>query len=133
METHDEFTTAYFEAALWSSTDDTNPEQGGQPLDDNYGIDDIETDTLAEMTRDCRRFQSENAELIDDENVAVASNHSCDARAGHDFWLTRNGHGVGFWDGDWQEPAASKLTAAAKAFGEYDITATGDGGHVYKM
>lgn len=23
-------------------------------------------------------------------------------RIGHDFWLTRNGHGAGFWDGDWK-------------------------------
>lgn len=23
--------------------------------------------------------------------------------AGHDLWLTRNGHGAGFWDGDWRD------------------------------
>ena len=32
------------------------------------------------------------------------------ARAGTDFWLTRNGHGAGFWDGDWDY---SGLTANA--------------------
>ena len=24
-------------------------------------------------------------------------------RIGHDFWLTRNGHGAGFWDGGWND------------------------------
>jgi hypothetical protein len=27
--------------------------------------------------------------------------HGDFAQLGHDFWLTRNGHGAGFWDGDW--------------------------------
>jgi len=129
----DDFTTAYLEAALWTSDDETNPEQGGQPLDSNYSNDDIEAETLAEMIEDCRKFQEDNVELIIDDNVAVESDHSCDARAGHDFWLTRNGHGAGFWDGDWTEPAATELTDAAQKFGEYNITATGKGGKVYKM
>ena len=42
-------------------------------------------------------------------------------RAGHDFWLTRNGHGAGFRDGDWPEPFAAKLTEAAKRAGERDL------------
>lgn len=129
----DDFTTAYLEAALWTSLDETNPEQGGQPLDGNYSNDDIEADTLAEMIEDCRKFQEANVELIIDDNVAVESNLSCGDRAGHDFWLTRNGHGAGFWDGDWEHPAGATLTEAAKAFGEYDLTATGTGGKVYKM
>ncbi len=130
---YDEFTTAYLEAALWSETDETNPDQGGESLDTNYGIDDIEPETLAEMIEDCRKFQADNAELIVDENSVVKSNYSTDALAGHDFLLTRNHHGCGFWDGDWQEPAATKLTDAAKAFGEYNLTATGKGGKVYKL
>lgn len=130
---YDEFTTAYLTAALWTETDETNPDQGGEPLDDNYGIGDIEPKTLAEMVEDCRKFQEMHAELIVDENVAVESDHSCDARAGHDFWLTRNQHGAGFWDGDWEEPAAAKLTEAAHSFGEYNLTATGKGGQVSKM
>lgn len=133
MKKHDDFTTAYLTAALWTETDETNPDQGGQPLDDNYNTSDIEADTLTEMIEDCRKFQEANVELIDDDNVAVASDHSCDARAGHDFWLTRNGHGAGFWDGDWAEPAASKMTDAAQKCGEYNLTATGKGGQVSKM
>ena len=41
--------------------------------------------------------------------------------AAHDFILTRNGHGSGFWDGDWSEPMATKLTELCDKFGEIDI------------
>lgn len=124
----DNFTIAYLKAALFTSTDATNPEQGGVELDENYGIEDIATATLAEMVEDCRVFQDENAESIQDDNVAVESpDYGCDARAGHDFWMTRTGQGCGYWDGDWIEPAAGKLDSAAQACGEYNITASGSG------
>lgn len=29
---------------------------------------------------------------------------------GHDLWLTRNGHGAGFWDGDWDENIGDVMT-----------------------
>ncbi|MBN9237284.1 hypothetical protein QFZ88_005590 [Mesorhizobium sp. YL-MeA3-2017] len=47
--------------------------------------------------------------------------------AAHDFWLTRCGHGAGFWDEDWPEPHASRLDFAARAFGVY----VGDNGMIY--
>lgn len=48
------------------------------------------------------------------------------------FWLTRCGHGCGFWDGDWSEPAATILTDAAHAFGNVDLY-VGDDGKIYAM
>ena len=51
--------------------------------------------------------------------------------AAHDFILTRNGHGVGFWDdGRWTEPWGDKLTALAESFGELE-SYLGDDGLVY--
>ena len=41
--------------------------------------------------------------------------------AAHDFILTRNGHGAGFWDGDCNEPIATKLTDLCKKFGEIEV------------
>ena len=90
----DDFTRAYIEAALWSTNDDAT-HRGGEPIDGNYGIDDIDPDTLAKMADDCRRFQEENAAdlaLYDHPQWTAAE------LGGHDFWLTRNGHGCGFWD-----------------------------------
>jgi hypothetical protein len=52
------------------------------------------------------------------------------AMAGHDFWLTRCGHGAGFWDGDWPEPQATILDEAAKRFGNVDLY-VGDDGAIY--
>lgn len=49
--------------------------------------------------------------------------------AGQGFWLTRNGHGAGFW-GDWPEPQATYLTEASKAAGPCDLH-LGDDGLLY--
>ena len=103
----DVFFNAYVEAALWSSTDESD-ESGGEPLDKNYGPEDITKDALKKMRRDADSFAKAHAALIVGE----------EGQAGHDFWLTRNGHGAGFWDGDWPEPAATILTDASKKYGE---------------
>jgi hypothetical protein len=42
-------------------------------------------------------------------------------QAGHDLAMTRNGHGVGFWDGDWPKPQAQWLTDACETVGQQDI------------
>jgi hypothetical protein len=127
MPTLDGFTRAYIEAALWSSGVDD-----GDALDANYSMEDIAPETLATMIADCERFQVE----CDAELIASNMTPECNARyatheiAGHDFWLTRCGHGSGFWDGDWIEPAATKLTDSAHAFGNVDLY-IGDDGMVY--
>jgi hypothetical protein len=42
-----------------------------------------------------------------------------DAQAGRDFWFTRQGHGVGYWDRKQLPDAVGKdLSAAARSFGE---------------
>jgi hypothetical protein len=122
----DTFTLAYIEAALWSSTDDN-----GEPMDANYSIEDLAPETLARMVEDCQRFQADTAGLLIDDNLFYwpSDGTGLDGRAGHDFWLTRNGHGAGFWNGDWIEPAGTKLTDAAKAFGEFNLY-VGEGGKV---
>lgn len=50
--------------------------------------------------------------------------------AGHDLWFTRNGHGSGFWDGDWREPYATKLTDISETMGESSLY-LGDDGFVH--
>lgn len=116
----DDFTRQYIETALWSSNDESR-DDGGDPLDDNYGPDDLAPCARARMIADCAAFQDAQA-----DHIAAYS----DSRAGHDFWLTRNGHGAGFWDGDWPEPEASALTGASKAFGECSLY-IGDDKQIY--
>src|SRR5437764_6367363 len=94
----DAFTKSYLETALWSSTDDND-----QPMDRDYDIEDIDETALDLIVADCAKFQEEQGELLTGENCLRGD---ATTRGGHDFWLTRNGHGAGFWDGDWAEPAA---------------------------
>ena len=48
MDNLDDFTGAYVECALWSTNDESD-ESGGVPMDENYGIDDIDPATLGKM------------------------------------------------------------------------------------
>ena len=114
----DEFTKSYIECALWSSTDDD-----GESLD-LYCADDIAPETLEQMREDCSDFQGnpEIAELLDAITGSADQN-------GHDFWLTRNHHGAGFWDRGYGE-IGKKLTDAAHVYGEYTLY-VGDDGQIY--
>lgn len=50
-------------------------------------------------------------------------------QAGYDFWLTRNGHGAGFWDRDlryYTATTAEWLSDKAAEFGEVDTVYKGD-------
>lgn len=119
----DAFTRSYLETLLWSSTD-----SDGNPLDDEYSISDLSPDVIREAARDCAKFQAENADDIEAWPEASASRSAI--RAGHDFALTRNRHGAGFWDGDWPDDAGERLTAAAHKFGEISLY-DGDDGVIY--
>lgn len=109
-ELNDDFFAAYVVCAIWSSTDDD-----GNPLDSEHSADDISPECLDKMRFDCLDFWTQAGGLLCDENCLTSK---WEERAGRDFWLTRNGHGAGFWDCDWEEPAASELAALAEKFGE---------------
>lgn len=111
----DEFTRSYIECALWSTNDESTPE-GGEPLDDNYGPEDLSQECLAAMIVDCESFQEDNAKDL--ATWGRYHRYTPEEMGGHDFWLTRNGHGAGFWDGDWEVPAGDRLTEASTAYGE---------------
>ena len=104
----DEFTKAYLETALWSSSDNDD-----KPLDE-YNSTDIADETINEMIKDCEKFQSENCEDISSDL----------SRAGHDFWLT--------WTGDWDDEIGKKLTKASETYGEFTLY-VGDDGKIYGM
>lgn len=113
-----DFVRAYVDAALWSSSDESD-DSGGEPLDRNYGPDDIAPATQRQMIFDAVSFY--RAHVMHFDNAS---------QAGHDFWLTRNRHGAGFWDGDYPEPQATMLTKAAQAYGEYGLY-VGDDGQIH--
>jgi hypothetical protein len=111
----DKFTLAYIEAALWSSNDDND-----EPLEQNYSVEDISSETLDQMISDCKKFQSDNKELMKELDPE---------QCGHDFWLTRNHHGAGFWDRGYGE-IGDKLTEECHKCREIDLY-IGDDGQIY--
>lgn len=114
---HDKIVKHYAIAALWSSTDDQ-----GEPLDSSFDLADISAETWGRMSEDVLRFIKANAELLKQSGQS-------DEQIGHDFWLTRNGHGAGFWDRGLGE-VGDKLTEACRAFGEVFLY-VGDDGQIH--
>lgn len=110
----DEFTKQYIATALWSSWDENN-----EPLDSNYDQFDLTEETIKLFFMDCRAFQNENSDYFENG----------DETAGHDFWLTRNGHGAGFWDGDYPE-FGDILTKKSEEYGVINLY-VGDDGKLY--
>lgn len=83
------FLQSYLDAVLFTETNDED-----EPLDGLFTPSDIEAGSLAEAEKDCRDFLAKGlngkalADFLEPDEMA---------QAGHDFWLTRNGHGAGFW------------------------------------
>jgi len=123
----DEFTRQYAESALWSSVHYTtvDGEECDEPLDKNHGVEDLSAECIEQMTKDCDAFREANEGLLEKANEMGLGEGSC----GHDFWLTRNGHGAGFWDRGIEE-VGDKLTEACKAYGEVYLD-VGDDGKLY--
>lgn len=120
-EVPEEFLRAYVEAALWTT------DFGETSALDLDAGDDIDPALFETVRKDCAAFYARAKTLISDSEPRTR--YSVDEYAGHDFWLTRNGHGAGFWDGDWPKHGDA-LTVIAQSFGETWIY-VGDDGRVY--
>lgn len=108
----DAFFTQYVETLLWSESDDN-----GVSLDDTYGADDVAAESVTEMRAECDDFVSANAADLTGIDAG---------QAGHDFALTRNGHGAGFWDRG-LGALGDRLSDAAKVYGTQGLSAGDDG------
>lgn len=119
----DVFTRHYLIAALWSSTN-----ADGVPLDSLYDVEDIAPDFVRQAVEDCADFVQANAQALAamyefyrrNGNAAHPDAGSAEACAGHDFWLTRNGHGAGFWDRG-AGAVGDALAEAARVYGGVDL------------
>ena len=102
--------TAYIDTACLTGTlfpyaDSTTPNEAGF--------------VWANVTRETRALMLESfrALVADCEAAGVDPRDLDPDDFGRDAWLTREGHGCGFWDGDWPEPAASILAEVAESAG----------------
>lgn len=112
----DNFTKHYLIAALW-----TEEEELGMHARDLSEIDYL---SIHRAWLDCQKFQMENRDelaaayefYIENGNAGHPDAGSPEACAGHDLWLSRNGHGTGFWDRGL--PNGEVLHEAARAMKE---------------
>ena len=95
------FFRSYLEAIYFTETGDTDQPEAG---------DELHEQCLVKESEDCRKFFNAYHELFEGN----------EGQAAHDFWFTRNGHGVGFWDRPelYGERNAEELTRACKFIGE---------------
>lgn len=122
----DEILEHYLIAALWSSTDDN-----GIPLDQGYCVDDVAESAKKQQLEEITDFLNycDKHGLLKPLVTLVNQYDYTEQQLGHDLWLTRNGHGAGFWDRDLGE-LGRQLSNACKTFGSCDVY-VGDDGLIY--
>lgn len=110
----DTFVRSYFETALWASSSEVS---------EDCSFEDLAPETITRGRRDCAAFLSAFRSEVDSLP---------DMHWPHDLWLTRNGHGAGFWDGDYPGELGERLTSAARLMGEVELY-VGDDGRIYTL
>lgn len=112
----------YLVAGLWSSIGyDDETDETEYHLDDRYDVDDCTNPESA--AADIADFMG--AQFVD--LVDIMENHGATLeQIGHDFLLTRDHHGAGFWDRGYGE-VGYRLTAAAHVYGDSGFMPDGEG------
>ena len=106
----DEFTQGYLNAAEWLLDEEI----------DRSEVHGWSNDAILHAKGECEQFQRENAAELARYYEVTGRDES---DAGHDFWLTRNRHGAGFWGRESDpvnDPCLDALTEQSHAYGEID-------------
>jgi len=122
-------TRGYISAMLWTTTDDD-----GNECQDMEVTPEGRAEVLAIVTAFYDANHVDLGAYVDLRMADVGSTYRVHASqqteaygfAGHDLWLTSQGHGVGFWDRG-HGRVGERLTKAAKAFQGCDAYTTDDG------
>ena len=113
-------------AMFWSSTDDN-----GEPMDRDYGEEDLSPETAAELQAAVTKFSSMVFAQTGKTLWEIADEDEQDLEMmGHDLWLTAAEHGAGFWDGDWPKYGDLLTKISQSALRNTDLY-VGDDGVVY--
>ena len=134
----DSFTKGFVEAAFFTSTGSDNEEEG---LGEGSNVSQVAATARADIVATCNAWRAVPAVRALLALAYTLHNYS-EEQAGCDFWFTRNGHGVGFWDRKELEgglgDSLSNLCgwkyrnsdSAAPLFGACDMI-RGDDGRIY--
>lgn len=137
----DEFVAGYVACALWCGVESyehdescpcREPSENGDAYDaatcdcepelnssgDEHDESELTDDARKTLTNDAHEFYAAN---VADLRATTRSMENC----GHDFWLTRNRHGAGFWDRKHISPEADaaldRLTEASHSYGDMTL------------
>ncbi len=100
------FTQGYIEAMFF-----TECYSGGDLEGATFA--ELAPETLAAVKQDCAAFIAANRADLDEAIDTGRIDGYNEQSAGRDYWYTRNGHGVGFWDRGLGE-IGDKLSNAAR-------------------
>jgi len=110
----------YIATALWAETGDDN-----QPLDDKFDFDSVSEQMREKCICEIEWFTEKASTHINEILYHAENSDECMDKIMHDLWLTRNHHGAGFWDGDYEH--GDELTDIAQLLGEaYIFTPDGN-------
>lgn len=115
------FFEGYVAAALWVGIIDAND------LPYNPELEHLDESAVQQLKRDAAEFEEDHAGLL--ETAYQIQPKYTPEQAGHDFWLTRNGHGAGFWDQGLGR-IGDALSKFARIYGEAHLY-LGDDGKIY--
>lgn len=136
------FLSGYVECALWADTWVEDPDTGDADRVDGQESE-LSPKALATLTADARDFYMANGPMLGaftrhmrrpsgwTHAHSQMSEVDAYAHAGHDLWLTRNGHGAGFWDRG-AGAVGDYLSDMARPLGEQSLY-FGDDGRIYMM
>lgn len=113
-------TSPAFESSEWFTDERRAASEAGQAdgeLPGDVGYTDLHPDALEAIRRDCDTFWILNRDTL--ESACEFGGYDM-AQAGRDYWFTRNGHGVGYWDRDLGD-AGDMLSDAARDAGEVHV------------
>jgi hypothetical protein len=121
----EDFTRAYLTAALWASVPLGEPDSESDASLESLGyeVGNCCPETKAKARADCEAFARDHYGLLQE---AFRPRYGW-AEAGHDFFLSRNGHGAGFFDRG-SRPCWRAIQRAAKAWGSTDNVTENDDG-----
>lgn len=132
----DTITKHYLVAMLWTMPGDDDNENPG----DDIELSDIPAETWDAARHDVKLFVVACDALFEIVMQCYEDGYgqhpdagSTEAAFGHDFALTRNGHGCGFWDRDSEglpKVLGDALTKVCEGFGEANLYVA-DNGKVY--
>lgn len=91
----DPFTRGYIEAMFFTETGTGDDAEAGLEY---ANVAELALETVEIIKNDCAAFQRTASALLERAYGALTSRTYEPIQAGRDFWFTRNGHGVGFWD-----------------------------------